>query len=334
MPIPYLRERRRFQRLGKIRLGEKVDVIDKKTRKPKTKNGKPITRPKATDHFVVPDEVAAVYETTEPKTLNIRFLFESDDDTFPQFLKLYRGDGQLRCMGDGEIVYFRRFFDGRDKGNIVDEVLIEYTLLSWGEMAERKDDILETWAEQYGVGGPIEWNPRKVECLGEKCPQFGSTGCRATGRLLFKIDEIDRLGFWEMVVHQHAIIGINSQLDLCRAFTRQFLGRPTILHVPFKLHLRGPEKMKINGMSLNVYTPEIEPDPEWITEVRMGAFQLPAPAATAEDIWPPQRPSLPEPPPVPPEETEALDYEPSDLSQEAFDFLDEEESEPSDGRSQ
>jgi len=317
MPIPYLRQRRRFQRLGKVRLGIKVEVEDKHG-EVKMRNGQPVMRPKATDYFVVPEEIAEAYKDEKPKTLNISFLFERDDDTFPQFLKMYRGDGQLRCMGDGETVYSRRYFDKGKKGQEpIDEVLIQYTTLAWGDLEDVKEKILSAWNTQYGVGQPEEWNEAKVRCLGEDCPQFGPTGCRATGRLLFKVEEIDRLGFWELVVHQHAIIGINSQLDLCRAFTKQYLGRPTILHVPFKLHLRGPVKMKINGYLATVYTPEIEPDPEWVSDVTHERFELPALLATpisADEIWDEDTRQMTEPPAVKiaPEDMEPLEYAPEE----------------------
>jgi len=332
MPIPYLRQRRRFQRLGKIRLGIKVEVEDKHG-EVKMRNGQPVMRPKATDYFVVPEEIADVYSDEKPKSLNISFLFERDDDTFPQFLKMYRGDGQLRCMGDGEVVYFRRYFDKRDGKDPIDEVLVQYSTLAWGDLSDTKDKILSAWTKQYGVGAPEEWNETKLKCLGEECPQFGPTGCRATGRLLFKVEEIDRLGFWELVVHQHAIIGINSQLDLCRAFTKQYLGRPTILHVPFKLHLRGPVKMKINGYLATVYTPEVEPDPEWVSDVTHERFELPAlePPISAEQIWGEDTRQIAEAPAleVAPEEMEDLDYMPRPEGEMTWpDWADEHEGEP------
>jgi len=334
MPIKHLQQRRRFLRLGKIRLGITVPVLDKKTGKPKMRDGEPVTMPKATDYFVVPDEVADALRDYQPKSLNISFLFESEEDTFPQFLKMYRGDGQLRCMGDGEMVYFRRFFDkGRKGQDPIDEVLIDHSTLAWGDLADAKDKILSTWGTQYGAGAPEEWNETKMRCLGEDCPQFGPKGCRATGRLLFKLDEIDRLGFWELTVHQHAIIGINSQLDLCRAFTRQYLGRATILHVPFKMHLRGPVKMKIGDYLATVYTPEIEPDPKWVSDVVHERFALPALEApvSVEDIYGPDgRDKLPEPKSVEvvPEDMEDLEYLPGAEDDQWPDWADDHEGEP------
>jgi len=261
----------------------------------------------ATDYFVIPEDVAKVIKTDQPKTLDIFFLFESDEETFPQFLKLYSGTGVLRCMGDGEIVYFRRYFE-KVGDEIIDEVAISNLVLSWGDLADRAEDIAKAWEEQYGT---TEVEGNSIRCLGPECPQFSTRGCRPTGRLLFGIDGIARLGFWELVVHQHALIGINSQLDLCRAFTKTYLGRGTILNVPFKLHLRGPEKMKVNGYFAKVYTPEIEPSPEWVQAVMAERVSLPPPQRrpTVDDIWGGEPEKLP-PAPVPPEELEELDYEP------------------------
>jgi len=129
------------------------------------------------------------------------------------------------------------------------------------------------------------------------------------------VDGVDRLGFWEMVVRQNDIVGINSQLERCRAFTAQYLGRPTILHVPFKLRLTGPTDMKVPGYDgkIKKYTPEIEPDPYWISEVVAKRVQLPEIEAPEDgDVWDVEaKPELPEPFELAPEEDEPLDYDPT-----------------------
>ena len=129
-----------------------------------------------------------------------------------------------------------------------------------------------------------------------------------------------------MVVHQHAIIGINSQLELARAFNAYYFGRPTILHTPFNLRLTGPVKMKVNGYLATVYTPELEIDPEWIAEVKAGMVSLPAapPKITASDIWgdEPEEPKAIAPPA--PEEEEPIDYDPT-IPWEDFEEFDQEE---------
>jgi DNA-binding transcriptional ArsR family regulator len=321
-PIKTLADRRRYIRLGKIRLGVQVEALTKGG-KVKVKNGKPVMRPQATEYFVIKEEVEEarlqvldIYGE-EPKELDIRFLFEEEEQTFPQYLKMYRGDGQLRCMGDGEWVMMRRYLN---KDKEIDERLISGGAFLMGspifEDSFRNEVVLEAWEEQYGYGTDWLENPQNmIPCLAEQCPQYGPRGCRPTGRLLFMIEGIDRLGFWELVVHQHALIGINSQLELTRAFTQYYWGKPTILHVPFKLRLRGPDTMKINGYNIKVWTPEIEPAPEWVGEVVAGTIQLPVPARpqiTVKDIWggddeeEPKQLASPEI-----DEDEALDYDPT-----------------------
>jgi len=317
MPIRHLRDRRRYIRLGKVRLGVQVEVLTD-TGKIKMRNGQPVMRPQATDYFVIKEEVEGARQQVldlydeQPKELPIRFLFDDEEQTFPQYLKMYRGDGQLRCMGDGELVYLRRYFDPNKK---IDEKLISGGAFLHGQFpldGLTAKQVMETWQEQYGWGD--EWNGENlVPCLGPECPQHQPRGCRPTGRLLFMIEGIERLGFWEMVVHQRALIGINSQLELCRAFAAQYLGRPTVLRVPFILRLRGPEKMKVNDHTIKVWTPEIEPNPEWVSEVVAGTVELPAlpaPRPTREDLYGPQAASAIEPPA--PEEEEPLDYEPAE----------------------
>ena len=94
---------RRLPRLGKIRLGIKVEyganvpTVDK--------NGKPKwekkTRPKETDYFVCPAEIKKVYGD-EPKELNISFPMNDPEVIFPQCYKWYGSSAGLKCRGDGE----------------------------------------------------------------------------------------------------------------------------------------------------------------------------------------------------------------------------------------
>ncbi|KKN63773.1 hypothetical protein LCGC14_0498770, partial [marine sediment metagenome] len=88
MPIQGISEIRRLPRLGKIRLGVKVDSPGKSP------------YPKAVDYFVCPPEVEAVHGE-KPKTLNIMFPVE-DEAVFAQ--QWYRGYSMTRglvCKGDG-----------------------------------------------------------------------------------------------------------------------------------------------------------------------------------------------------------------------------------------
>lgn len=103
MPIHGLSERRRMNRLGKIRLGVMVQPGEGKN-----------PYPRATDHFVCPPEVQAVFGD-KPKELEILFPVEDVGVIFPQALKAYkgaRGKGVLWCAGDGQTAR-RRAEDGQ-----------------------------------------------------------------------------------------------------------------------------------------------------------------------------------------------------------------------------
>jgi hypothetical protein len=89
MPIKDFQGRGRVPRLGKIRLGEKV-------------KGSKSEYPKATDYFVCPIEVRAVYGD-KPKRLEITFHSDELEEVFPQYYKRYGKSTGLVCKGDGEI---------------------------------------------------------------------------------------------------------------------------------------------------------------------------------------------------------------------------------------
>ena len=87
MPIKGVSEVRRLPRLGKIRLGIKVQG-DKKN-----------PYPRAVDYFVVPEEIQpSVGE--KPKKLSIMFPVEDEQVFFQQWYMRY-GFGVLKCIGDG-----------------------------------------------------------------------------------------------------------------------------------------------------------------------------------------------------------------------------------------
>lgn len=87
--IEGLSDRRRFPRLGKIRLG--VKAISKKTG---------AEYPKETEYFVVPEEVAKVYGD-KPTELDVMFPVDDKESVFPQALKFYGKSRGLKCIGNG-----------------------------------------------------------------------------------------------------------------------------------------------------------------------------------------------------------------------------------------
>ena len=88
---------RRLPRLGKIRLGIKVQYSTKLIEGIKV----PLYRPKEVDYFVCPAEIQKVYGD-EPKELNIMFPLNDPEALFPQCYKWYGSGAGLKCRGDGE----------------------------------------------------------------------------------------------------------------------------------------------------------------------------------------------------------------------------------------
>lgn len=88
MPIKGLSDRICLPRLGKIRLGIKVE-------------GDRNPYPQAVDYFVCPDAVKSVYGD-KPRELNIIFPTEDASCWASQFYRCYSRAGVLICKGDGE----------------------------------------------------------------------------------------------------------------------------------------------------------------------------------------------------------------------------------------
>jgi len=89
MAIKGLSDRVRLPRLGRIRLGIKVD-------------GNKSSYPKAVDYFVCPPEVQAVYGD-KPRDLPIMFPTEDPEQWASQFYRCYSQTRGLICKGDGEV---------------------------------------------------------------------------------------------------------------------------------------------------------------------------------------------------------------------------------------
>lgn len=85
-------ERRRLPRLGKIRLGVKVQ----------SKNKAGVTYPRETDYFVCEDPKIRKIFGEQPKELEIMFPVNSLDVIFPQAYTMYGQTRGIKCKGDGE----------------------------------------------------------------------------------------------------------------------------------------------------------------------------------------------------------------------------------------
>lgn len=189
-PIKKVSDIRRLPRLGKIRLGEKVEEEGKNP------------YPRATDYFVVPDEIRG-YVGEKPKTLSIMFPVDDPELFAPQFLKCYSMTQGLICRGDG------------------------YKAL-------RKVDVDTGDIASHNTR---EWVFREMTCDPESCPQ--ATGdpelgirpqCRRVMNLLFLLPDVPGLGVWQLDTSSfHSIVNINSCLDVIRGLCGRLYGIPLTL---------------------------------------------------------------------------------------------------------
>lgn len=311
MPIKGMTDMYRPKKIGSVRLGIKVPVIDKKTGKQKMKRGEPVMMPEATDHFVVPEEVESLCGA-QPKQLPIFFLMDRDEEVFPHNLMLYAGNGALRCMGDGERVMFRRHYDPKTKQT---STLIYGEVAKWEEI--KQDGLGDVWESEKGYG-TLDPMGNTVKCLYMDCPRYGHAGCKPTGMLRFAIKDIIRQGYWQMVVHLNPMVQLLSQIRHGREFIEQYCGRPTIMHADWILELTGPEKMWINNRLLDVYTPELELDPAWMEKAMGGRVKLPqVHRVTVADIYGEPGPEEPE---MDPGLVEDLPFEPMGEEEEVEDI--------------
>jgi len=284
MSIVGMKDTYQPKKIGSVRLGIKVPVEDEHG-EVKTRGGEIVTRPQATDHFVIDEEVQQLYGS-EPKQLPIFFLMDREEEVFPHNLMMYAGNGKLRCMGDGKRVHFRRHYNPKTKQG---GTLIYGQVAKWEEI--NRDGLGDVWASEKGYG-TLEPIGNTVKCLYMDCPQYSHTGCRPTGMLRFAIKDIIRQGYWQMVVHLKPMRQILSQLRHGRQIVEQYCGRPTIMHADWLLTLTGPEEQWIDGFLVKkVYTPELELDPAWMKRAMEGRVKLPhMEQVTVDDVWPAQEP--------------------------------------------
>lgn len=280
MPIDGIKDWERLQRLGFIRRGVKEDILDEAGQPVLDRRGNQSQKPRATDYFVVPDEVKQVLEDDRPTQLPIYFLLELEK-ALPHFLMRYSGNGKLRCMGNGSSVWYRRYINVADQEFLS---LIYSRVAKWSQITDR---IAEMWTEQYGTmeryGGE---NGNTLKCLYRDCPQFQRRYCKPTAFLRFGVKGIIRQGYYQMTVHQLALADLISQLKWARDIVEQYLGAPTIVHTPFLMTLLGPEEMWVNGIKTKVWTPRVEIEPEWLEKAMEGRVKLPRRAKVeVSDIW-------------------------------------------------
>jgi len=184
-PIKGVSEVRRMPRLGKVRLGFKVE--------PEGKN----PYPRATDYFVVTDEIKE-YVGDMPKKLNIMFPTEKADEFAQQWLRCYSFTQGMVCKGDGSTAI--RKIDV-ETGDVARHTTQEWVFKVWG-------------------------------CDPDTCEQYLEKQCRRVMNLLFLMPDVPGFGVWQLdTTSFYSIVNINSCVDLIR----RICGR--ISFIPLNLSL-------------------------------------------------------------------------------------------------
>lgn len=205
-PIEGVSNIRRMPRLGKIRLGIKVE--------PEGKN----PYPRATDYFVVPDEIKQIVGDT-PKKLNIIFPTEEVDKFAQQWLRCYSLTQGLVCKGNG--VEATRKID-----------------VETGDIAHR---ATKEWAFRD------EWG-----CDPDACEQYLEKQCRRVMNLLFMMPDVPGLGCWQLdTTSFYSIVNINSCIDLIRTICGRISFIPLALSLePLEVSPPGITKKTVHVLTI------------------------------------------------------------------------------------
>lgn len=219
--IKGLSDIRRLPRLGKIRLGIKVQHPTKKD-----KEGNPITYPREVHYFVCPAEVQDKYGP-QPTWLDIMFPMEDEHACAPQNYKAYVFQG-LRCKGDGERA-MRRVAD-----------------LKWIKDGKVLDDATERVAEGQNMADPNSMV--EIAC---PCNLLETGDCRQSANLMVLLPKVSMGGVYQVDTGSyHNIIRINSSVDYLRGMVGRIALVPLILH-------RQQEEIQYEGKKAKHYLLQI-----------------------------------------------------------------------------
>ena len=216
MPIKGLTTDRQemLPRIGKIRLGIKK----------KHSNGREY--PAATDYFVCPPEVQAIYGA-EPKELTIVLPTADPEVVAPTWYKAYQLGRGLACKGDGETAN-RLIADGKAS---VDE-------------AGRPQGPLPTRDDEK-----VDWH-FGLRCPGRQCPDYEKGNCREMMNFQFLMPDVEGYGVWQMDTGSyHGITGIYDSLAYLKLFG-------DVAGVPLRLTLE-PKEVSPDGRKKTVHVPRL-----------------------------------------------------------------------------
>jgi len=190
MTIKGVSEIRQLPRLGKVRLGIKVQGEKKNP------------YPRAVDYFVVPEEIKP-HVGEKPNKLSIMFPTEEPEIFAPQFMKCYSFTQGLICRGDG--MKCRRKVDSQTGG------IASHATEHW----------------EYDV---MECDPERCpESVGDEETGV-KPRCRRVMNLLFVLPDVPGLGVWQLDTSSfYSIVNINSCIDVIRGLCGRISGIPLTL---------------------------------------------------------------------------------------------------------
>lgn len=280
MPILGLTERPRLPRLGKIRLGLKVEQEGR------------ATYPKAVDFFVCPPEVTAVFGD-EPKELQIVFPNDDIDGAASHWYRAYSQRG-LVCKGDGERA-----------DRLVD---MKATVSGDGELPESRHP--EHW--KIATSRSENVARHEIQCPPSTCPQFQQRACRPIMNLVFMLPDVPGLGVWQIDTSSwHSIRNVLGGLQLVQSLIGRVSGIPLtlalvdqwvqpegqskkIVHVlrltaPYKLRTLYERAALPRGEVFMLPSPDLETPDDLVPEEVTDAVEVAA-ATTKEDFFQPDEP--------------------------------------------
>ena len=199
MPIKGVSERRRLPRLGKIRLGVKVEPEGR------------ASYPRPVDHFVCPPEVQQALGQEKPKDLTIVFPHDDPEQWSSHFYRAYSSYQGLVCKGDGETavrtVDMERAVDS--DGALPDERHPKH----W-PIARR--DTTKTAYQEIECPGARSENP---------CPQFQAKQCRPVMNLQFMLPQVPGIGVWQLDTSSwNSIRNVLDGIELIKSITGGTIG--------------------------------------------------------------------------------------------------------------
>ena len=271
-PIKGVSDVPRLPRLGKLHLGIKVQQA-----------GKP-EYPRATDYFVCPPEVQAVYGA-QPHHLDVVFPTDDPEQWASHFYRAYSSYRGLVCKGDGEKAV--RLVD-------LDAAVAKIT----GEIPE--DLHPRAWPVAHRESKTVGY--REILCPPDSCPQYLARACKPVMNLQFCLPSVPGIGVWQLDTSSwNSIRNVLSGIRLVQALG----GR--ISMIPLRLSLIQQEVQpegigKKNIHVLQLTAPYKLADLFHYIALPRGQAILPEPdLETPEDLFLPEAegPGAGAPPPAP-----------------------------------